>query len=315
MTNLKLFLMIAITIFALSCSKKSNEIDEGYLIELENDYNRSIGAETGDEEPFIYNDAAVVNTQDDMSRVNVSDYGSSRTLVDGSPVVRTIVATDNTSTTPTVTPAQTITPSTTAQTTAPAVNRPTQLTTFTSKWVDTQDSKIIKDVRLMIANREYTKAQNYINNLNMNNLSDTDAGHLYQFKGIVNYFLVETDTTAFSTAIDSFQKAYDLTKIDKFKPLSILWLGMLYERYSNNQAELAQALNLFDELMSKYSDTRFANDAAFYKVLVLQKLGRIEEARELTYKLETTKYPDTLVYSKWSNDYVELSRLLPRIKA
>ncbi len=296
----KLFLMIAITIFALSCSKKSKEIDEGYLIELENDYNRSISAETGDEEPFIYDDTAITH-EDNSTRVNVSDYGSSQPLVDNTSVVRTVVA-------------ATEEPTPVAKT-EPTVSKPTQSTTFTSQWVDTRDSKVIKDVRTMIANRQYKEAQRYINNLNMNTLTDTDIGHLYQFKGIVHYFLVPTDTKAFSVSIESFQKAFDLTNIDKFRPLSILWLGMLYERYSNNETELTQALNLFDEVMDKYSDTRFANDAAFYKVLVLQKLGRIQEANELISTLETTKYPDNLVYSRWSNDYVDLKRLLPKLKA
>ncbi len=312
MKNLKLFLLISAAILALSCSKKQNNIDEGYLIELENDYNRSISAETGDDEDvFIYDDA-FVNDSSTSSTAPVSDraiaYGQTNSTVSrfgtSTDTTSAIVATtaDSSTSTPTI-----------SSTSTAAKNTP--LTSFTSKWVDTQDSKVIKDVRLMIANREYKKAQTYINNLNMNNLpSGTDVGHLYQFKGIVNYFLVPTDTEAFSASIDSFQKAYDMTGVDKFKPLSILWLGMLYERYSNNQTELVQALNLFDEVITKYSDTRFVNDAVFYKALVLQKLGRIEEANSIILSLETTKYPDTLVYSKWSNDYVALTTLLPKLK-
>lgn len=315
MRNLKLFLMIATTVLALSCSKKQNNIDEGYLIELENDYNRSISAETGDDEDvFIYDDA-FVNDTSTASTAPVSDraiaYGQNDST---NPVSRFGTSTDTTSRVIATTSQNNVPTVTSANATTTKVNAP--LTSFTSKWVDTKDSKVIKDVRLMIANREYKKAQNYINNLNMNNLpSGTDVGHLYQFKGIVNYFLVPVDTEAFSAAIDSFQKAFDMTDVEKFKPLSILWLGMLYERYSSDKVELAQALNLFDEIINKYSDTRFVNDAAFYKTLVLQKLGRIEEAQELIISLETTKYPDTLVYSKWSNDYVALTTLLPKLKA
>ncbi len=318
MKNLKLFLLIAIAVFALSCSKNKNEIDEGYLIELENDYNRSISAETGgdDEEVFTYNEPAV-NSQSSTAesiavttRAPVSDSSASSRFGDNSSLV---VRTTSENVTPAPEP-RVVAPAT--STTTPTVaTAPARPTTFTSQWVDTKDSKVIKDVRLMIANREYEKAQRYIKNLNMNNLPGTDIGHLYQFKGIVNYFLVPTDTEAFSTAIESFQKAFDMTGVDKFKPLSILWLGMLYERYSNNTVELTQAVNLFDEITEKYSNTRFANDAIFYKALALQKLGRIDEANSLVYNLETSKYPDTLVYSKWSNDYVELKTLLPRLKA
>ncbi len=328
MKNIKVFSIVAMTLlvgvaaFVLLTSKKKSNIDEGYLIELENDYNRSISAETGDEDPFIYdnafvNDNVTPNSSTEATTTSpiVTTYGNSvsrdydgrATISENVSSPRTVVATasDNSASVPTVTSA------------APAATTTAYVkpTSFTSQWVDTKDSKVIKDVRLMIANREYKKAQTYINRLDMNNLPGTDVGHLYQFKGIVNYFLVESDTSAFSTAIDSFQKAFDMTEVDKFKPLSILWLGMLYERYSNNQVELTQAINLFDEITAKYSNTRFANDAIFYKALVLQKLGRIEEANALAYDLQTTRYPDNLVYSKWSNDYVELSKLLPRLKS
>lgn len=302
MKHLKVLLMFVVTLFVFSCANKEGDIEESYLLELEKEYNEEVPIETEVESSFVYDDG--LNTgQTDPS---VSTQGSTTSV--GRP---STTRTPNTSTT-------TVSGSTATKIApskpAPAKRTYTKPKTFTSKWVDTQDTQVIKDVRLMIANREYRKAKNYLDRLDYSNLGQTDVGHLYQFEGIINYFLVPVDASAFSESVDSFQKAYDMTNIEKFKPLSILWLGMLYERYSNNDVELLQAINLFDEIINNYSNTRFANDAVFYKALVLQKLGRIEEANILINALETTTYPDALVYSKWNNDYVALNKVLPKVK-
>ncbi len=43
-----------------------------------------------------------------------------------------------------------------------------------------------------------------------------------------------------------------------------------------------------------------------------KKLNRNADYNDLITVLETTTYPDTLVYSKWNNDYVSLKTLLAK---
>lgn len=306
MKKVMLFILLMVLVFAISCGNKKSEIEDSYLVELENQYSNNDASSIQTESYDIFADE---NSTDSIEAVDIVNPAVDNRNVDNNRTTtkqRQVVG--NTST-------RTHSPSTANNTkvqttkTTKTYSRPK---TFTSKWVDTKDSQVIKDVRLLIANRQYREAQNYINRLNMDNLPGTDIGHLHQFNGIINYFLIPVDDEAFSVAIESFQKAYEETGIEKFRPLSILWLGMLYEKYSNNTVELQQALNLFDEVINNYSDTRFVNDAVFYKALVLKKLGQDDEYNELILSLKNNVYPDNLIYSRWNNDYVNKDIVLSK---
>lgn len=166
----------------------------------------------------------------------------------------------------------------------------------------------------MIANKEYTQALNYINKLDFNNLpSDVDVGHLYQFKGIVHYFLAKNDKSNIAKADECFKKVEGLTKIEKFKPLSLLWNGMLYQTYSKDENELKEAIALLDRVITEYPRTRFANDAVFYKAVTMKKLGMPEnEYNDLFLSIKRGGFVDTLVFSQVINDYVPANELVDK---
>ena len=206
---------------------------------------------------------------------------------------------------------------------ANARRRPLKATidTFYSPWTSKDDPLIIREIRVMIANNEYSKALDYINKLDFNNLpDDVDVGQLYQFKGIVYYFLSKgTKSNNFITksnmdmATECFKKVEGLTKIEKFKPLSLLWNGMLYQTYSNDEAQLQEAIALFDRVITEYPRTRFANDAVFYKAVTMKKLGMPEnEYNDLFLSIKRGGFVDTLVFSQVINDYVPANDLVDK---
>ena len=101
------------------------------------------------------------------------------------------------------------------------------------------------------------------------------------------------------------------TRIEKFKPLSLLWNGMLYQTYSNDPNELQNAVSLFDNIINSYPRTRFANDAIFYKALTLKKMGRpANEYNDLLLSVKRGGFADTLVFSQKVNDYVPAAKLV-----
>ena len=167
----------------------------------------------------------------------------------------------------------------------------------------------------MIANKEYTKALNYINTLNFDNLpDDVDIGNLYQFKGICHYFLSKTNKSHIALSDDSFKKVANLASIDsKIKPLSYLWNGMLYQTYSTDTNQLNEAIILFDKVITEYPRTRFANDALFYKALTIKKLGKPEnEYNDILLAIKRGGFVDTLVFSQVINDYVSANDLVDK---
>lgn len=203
--------------------------------------------------------------------------------------------------------------------TAPVMRRgPRKATinTFYSPWANTHktDPLIIQEIRVMIANKEYTKAKNYIDALNLNNLpSSVDLGQIYQFKGIVHYFLSRNNRNNISIANESFRNVISNTTIEKFKPLSLLWNGMLYQTYSTDASELQTAVDLFDRVITEYPSTRFANDATFYKAKTLKKMGAAEnEYNDLFLSVKRGGFADTLVFSQTVNDYVSANTLVDR---
>ena len=187
---------------------------------------------------------------------------------------------------------------------------------FYSPWASTHktDPLIIKEIRVMIANKEYTRARNYINNLDLNNLPvGVDLGQIYQFKGIVHYFLSKSNRANISIANESFKNVMNNTTIEKFKPLSLLWNGMLYQTYSTDMNELQSAVDLFDRVINEYPSTRFANDATFYKAVTLKKMGMAEsEYNDLFLSVKRGGFADTLIFSQVVNDYVPANTLVDR---
>lgn len=185
---------------------------------------------------------------------------------------------------------------------------------FYSPWASTHkiDHLIIKEIRVMIANKEYTRARNYINNLDLNNLPvGVDLGQIYQFKGIVHYFLSKSNRANISIANESFKNVMNNTTIEKFKPLSLLWNGMLYQTYSTDMNELQSAVDLFDRVINEYPSTRFANDATFYKAVTLKKMGMAEsEYNDLFLSVKRGGFADTLIFSQIVNDYVPANTLV-----
>ena len=313
MIKKSLAVLLAIVLsFAVSCQKPNNEnsLEEDYIEEIEKEYQSSssndVIAETNDygftsnEDNNMpqYNDNQV-NNNTQANNQNNNSYNQNS----GSSSKKT----SNSS----------------SSSTSTVKRRPLKATidTFYSPWTSKDDPLMIREIRVMIANKEYNQALNYINRLDFNNLpADVDIGHLYQFKGIVHYFLAKegksNNTVARNHIIaadECFKKVAGLTSIEKFKPLSLLWNGMLYQTYSSDGNELQEAINLFDRVITEYPRTRFANDAVFYKAVTMKKLGMPEnEYNDLFLSIKRGGFVDTLVFSQVINDYVPANDLVDR---
>lgn len=294
-------LIALLLVFTISCKKPAEgNIEDDYINEIEKEYQNSSS-----------NDV-VVETNNGVSNNNTSNNMSSALDNDYKPVNnkpnQNINRTDN---------------NTSSSSAAPAKKRPLKATiyNFYSPWTSQDDPLMIREIRVMIANKEYTQALNYINKLDFNNLpEDVDVGHLYQFKGIVHYFLAKegksnntVDKNHITSADECFKKVAGLTSIEKFKPLSLLWNGMLYQTYSSDKNELQEAIALFDRVITEYPRTRFANDAVFYKAVTMKKLGMPEnEYNDLFLSIKRGGFVDTLVFSQVINDYVPANGLVDR---
>ncbi|OEJ13354.1 hypothetical protein BFL38_12460 [Brachyspira hampsonii] len=294
-------------VFTISCKKPEGNIEDDYINEIEKEYQNSSSNDVVVETNNGVSDD-IGNTSNNMSSAmdnmdNNIDYNQS---INNNPN-QNVNMTDNTL----------------ASSAAPARKRPLKATiyNFYSPWTSQNDPLIIREIRVMIANKEYTQALNYINKLDFNNLpADVDVGQLYQFKGIVYYFLSkDTKSNNFITknnialADECFKKVEGLTKIEKFKPLSLLWNGMLYQTYSSDEAQLQEAIALFDRVITEYPRTRFANDAVFYKAVTMKKLGMSEnEYNDLFLSIKRGGFVDTLVFSQVVNDYVPANDLVDR---
>lgn len=287
-------LIALLLVFAISCKKPAeSSIEDDYLSEIEKEYQNSSS-----------NDVIVETNNGMQSDMNNNTYSSA----------------DNNNSMQADNNKNAFNSSYTAN---PPKRRPLKATiyNFYSPWTSKDDPLIIREIRVMIANKEYTQALNYINRLDFNNLPDNaDIGHLYQFKGIVHYFLAKegksNNTIArnhITLADECFKKVEGLTSIEKFKPLSLLWNGMLYQTYSNDKNELQEAIALFDRVITEYPRTRFANDAVFYKAVTMKKLGMPEsEYNDLFLSIKRGGFVDTLVFSQIINDYVPANDLVDR---
>ncbi|MEI0494357.1 hypothetical protein R4J09_02905 [Brachyspira intermedia] len=289
-------------VFTISCKKPAEgNIEDDYINEIEKEYQNSSS-----------NDV-IVETNNGISNNNTSNNMSSALDNDYKPVNnkpnQNINRTDNNTSS--------------SSSAAPVKKRPLKATiyNFYSPWTSQDDPLMIREIRVMIANKEYTQALNYINKLDFNNLpEDVDVGHLYQFKGIVHYFLAKegksnntVDKNHITSADECFKKVAGLTSIEKFKPLSLLWNGMLYQTYSSDKNELQEAIALFDRVITEYPRTRFANDAVFYKAVTMKKLGMPEnEYNDLFLSIKRGGFVDTLVFSQVINDYVPANDLVDR---
>ncbi|MEI0526663.1 hypothetical protein R4K54_12165 [Brachyspira murdochii] len=298
-------LLVILLSFALSCKNPNNQnnLEEDYINEIEKEYQNSssndVVVETND-----YTDD-YMNSNNDNTQIN-NNSNNNYQPNNNSSVKDTYSSSSSSSS---------------------SVNdkrRPLKATidTFYSPWTSKDDPLIIREIRVMIANNEYTQALDYINKLDFNNLpADVDVGQLYQFKGIVHYFLAKGGYKSNNivaknnivSADECFKKVEGLTKIEKFKPLSLLWNGMLYQTYSNDEAQLQEAIALFDRVITEYPRTRFANDAVFYKAVTMKKLGMPEnEYNDLFLSIKRGGFVDTLVFSQVINDYVPANDLVDK---
>ncbi|WP_295163056.1 hypothetical protein [uncultured Brachyspira sp.] len=289
MINKSLVILIVLLLtFSMSCTKQSkSSMEDDYISEIEEEYKKSSGSDV----------VAEINNDISSSSDNANNTDNNANNTDNNQFNYNQVnnASEYTSVKP---------------------RRPLKATiyNFYSPWTSQDDPLIIKEIRVMIANKEYTQALNYINKLDINNLPpDVDLGHLYQFKGIVHYFLSKDNKSNIALADECFKKVEGLTSIEKFKPLSLLWNGMLYQTYSADEAQLNEAISLFDRIITEYPRTRFANDAVFYKAVTMKKLGMPEnEYNDLFLSVKRGGFVDTLVFSQVINDYVPADDLVDK---
>lgn len=288
---LLMFLSLILLSFIASCKDNKN-VQDDYINQIEREYQQS----TNQDVILESNDFESNPFYDDLGFSNNNNYNNNQIFEN-----RTIPTT----------PAP-------VRTSRPVRRGPRKATiyNFYSPWASTHktDPLIIKEIRVMIANKEYTRARNYINNLDLNNLPvGVDLGQIYQFKGIVHYFLSKSNRANISIANESFKNVMNNTTIEKFKPLSLLWNGMLYQTYSTDMNELQSAVDLFDRVINEYPSTRFANDATFYKAVTLKKMGMAEsEYNDLFLSVKRGGFADTLIFSQVVNDYVPANTLVDR---
>lgn len=305
--------IIFLLIFNVSCKKmnSSNNIEDEYINEIEKEYQNSsdndVVAETNDN----------IITTDTNGNINEKYSDAEQVIKDQaeSNIQSNILySTNNITEKYNNTQLDKNQSESSAQITVKKGPIKATIDNFYSPWTSKNDPLIIREIRVMIANKEYTKALNYINNLDFNNLpADADVGHLYQFKGIIHFFLSKRNKSHIALADESFKNAARNTKIEKFKPLSLLWNGMLYQAYSTDENQLKEAIALFDKVITEYPRTRFANDAVFYKAAAMKKLGMNEnEYNDLFLSIKRGGFVDTLVFSQIINDYVPANDLVDR---
>lgn len=298
----KILIILTISVFAfsVSCQRKKESVEEKYLSSIESEYSNK----------FSSNNYTIIEDSETDIIISTNQLIPAQTLKPATTIVKKSTDSKNTKSEK---PVGTFV----IKKTGTSKNKDTKkitVNTFYSPWTSVNDHIIIKEIRVMIANQEYKQALNYINNLDFNNLpAEVDIGQVYQFKGIVNYFLSKNDKNAMQVAVDSFRMVEGNTKIAKFKPLSLLWNGMLYQTYSTSEADLNEAVALFDRVINEYPRTRFVNDAMFYKALTLKKLGYpVSEYRDILLAIKQGGFVDTLIYSQTVNDYVNGNTLVDK---
>lgn len=280
---LLMFLSLILLSFIVSCKDNKN-VQDDYINQIEREYQQSTNQD-------VILESNNFNSSPFYDDFSVNDYNQNNAPKKPTPTVRTSMSIRR-------------------------GQRKATIYNFYSPWASTHktDPLIIKEIRVMIANKEYTRARNYINNLDLNNLPvGVDLGQIYQFKGIVYYFLSKSNRANISIANESFKNVMNNTTIEKFKPLSLLWNGMLYQTYSTDMNELQSAVDLFDRVINEYPSTRFANDATFYKAVTLKKMGMAEsEYNDLFLSVKRGGFADTLIFSQIVNDYVPANTLVDR---
>ena len=284
-----LSLIFLSSIFIISCKDDNQDVQDEYINQIEQEYRQST------------NEDVVLESNNFGSNQSFEDMGinNNNNNFNQSSANKTV-------------------PATPVRTSRPVRRGPRKATinTFYSPWADSHktDPLIIQEIRVMIANKEYTRARNYIDNLNLNNLpAGVDLGQIYQFRGIVYYFLSRNNRANIPLADAAFKNVMSNTAIEKFKPLSLLWNGMLYQTYSTDVNQLQSAVDLFDRVINEYPSTRFANDATFYKAVTLKKMGRAEsEYNDLFLSVRRGGFADTLVFSQRINDYAPANTLVDR---
>ncbi|MBI4979558.1 MAG: FecR domain-containing protein [Spirochaetes bacterium] len=161
----------------------------------------------------------------------------------------------------------------------------------------------VNDIRMILRGGNLVEARAFFDRLNIET-ADADKGELYHFKGVTYFLSAVRNKTYRETAIQSFEKAGEITGKEKIKALSQLWLGMTYYNFFSDADNLKKGVAALDNVIDNYPKTRFANDAVMYKGLIKKQLGQTSEYQELLAKVEGGGYPDIHVYWIPTSQYV-----------
>ena len=136
---LLMFLSLILLSFIVSCKDNKN-VQDDYINQIEREYQQSTNQD-------VILESNNFNSSPFYDDFSVNDYNQNNAPKKPTPTVITS------------------TPIRRGQRKATIYN-------FYSPWASTHktDPLIIKEIRVMIANKEYTRARNYINNLDLNNL-------------------------------------------------------------------------------------------------------------------------------------------------
>lgn len=182
--------------------------------------------------------------------------------------------------------------------------------TLDDECVTKKDSKVIVYLRKLLREGKVTKAKRYIDTLDMFR-ADCDTGELYHFKGVTYYLLTERTYSKYygNIAVASFKNARLYTKQRKIRALSALWLGMFHERfYRTTREKLVEGVKWLNVVLKYYGNTRFANDALFYKGLLYLKLGKHDTGIKYLMMVKNNYYVDGKVYWKRAHNYVSAKK-------
>lgn len=155
----------------------------------------------------------------------------------------------------------------------------------------------------------YTKAHQYFNKIKptLDSLPVRDKGELYHYNGVALYMLCKNNASYFNAARSAFTTANSITTRQNIREYSILWHALLYESFGNSSEDYQSGVSLLNGLISDYPESRFVNDAVFYKAILYRKMGNTEYS-VLLDKAMASGYADSELYSKWHQTYIPASR-------
>lgn len=177
-------------------------------------------------------------------------------------------------------------------------------------------------LRTYLSQGKLKSAERYLSKINFVSPGvGHDRGELYHFKGVTCFLLAEENINNESVkfkyvnaADEAFRLAHENTMKTKFKPLSLLWRGMLMENFYWESADkLSLGLVYLNMIIKDYPTSRFANDAEFYKALIHTKLGKRAEAEESLLRVRRGGYEDDVVYWKRAKNYISSEKAVSLI--